>query len=39
MENIANIHSNEHNDPKLMDKIAETNLTKHAIQQKIQVLK
>jgi hypothetical protein len=39
MESIANIHSNEHNDPKLMGKIAEANLTKHAIQQKIQELK
>lgn len=39
MESIANIHANEHNDPQLLDQIAENNLTKHAIDRKINELK
>jgi hypothetical protein len=31
VDNMAGILSNEYNDPKLLEKIAEANLTKHAL--------
>ena len=39
MESIANIHSNEHNNPELLGKIMETNLSKYALESKIKDLK